>query len=520
MKSAKGRICEGCGVRMPFGVSRRRKDDKLVCDGCINDRPGMPRSQVTRQGAHRTAGAFDEVTSVQGVSVVGRVGAFPLKRGNCFVLELFTPGEQRLVVAMLDLTTPIGQLDWSPGGKIGQLFVEPRFRRDGVASALLAAARQLDPSVHHSPYLTDDGAAFSQAVASMNPNALVRQAILKQAEFPPKKKDDSSKSDGGDKGSAGGAAPPPPPAGHPAGPHMMQQGMGPNMGMHPGMMGMPMGMPGMMPGMPGMGAQPPGTMQQFAPDQKSDLIVRVCPFCGSGHLIGRSDGSIECGYDNTVFTVTVMPSHPFQPLVNPDGSPFSMPEDPNADPHPQIGTASPASTPGDGPADALAGETPAGQAPAGQSPSAPVPPGVPPAAPGAPGATSQPGAPGGGPLDHAFEQAVAEAEGGAPGVPEDQGDSDDPQAADHDKDAPDAKKGDEDDDNKPPWLQKKKSALFGWDPNDPEDAEPYVNDFRVHNCASVLKQATRAPEYLTASGEYLGEDAYVAYLRDRVLPHA
>lgn len=344
----RGRVCDRCGVKMPFGVSRRRVDDKLVCDGCINDRPGMPRSQVIRQGV------------------------------------------------------------------------------------------QVDQM------------------------SLVRKAVLtKQAEFPPKKKSD----DGGDSAPPSHGAPPPPhhdPAGPPAGPHMMQQGMGPNMD--------PMGM--------GQPQAQQGQMQQFAPDQKSDLIVRVCPFCGSGHLIGRSDGSIECGYDNNVFTVTVMPSHPFQPLVNPDGSPFSMPQDPNADPHPQIGTADPASTPGEGPADLLAGDTPEGQAPTemAQARDSDTPIVGAPSAPGAPEAP-QPGASGATPLDVTFEKVMAEVEGKAPGAPEDAKAVPDSgsQPKPDDKDDKDDKDGK----NQPPWMKKK--------------------------------------TYRTTKGAELTEDAYVAHLR-RMLP--
>ena len=334
-----GRVCEGCGVRVPFGVKRHRVDGKLVCDGCRNGRPGMPRSQVNRQGAKET-----------------------------------TMDQQR------------------------------------VAN------------------------------------------LVMQAEFPPKKDD-------------GGSSKPPPPK---------ASGMPGQPPSHPGMPPMPhpmdpmgMGM-GMMPGQPQQPAQP---ATPFAPDQQSDMVVRVCPFCGSGHLTGQSDGSIKCGYDDTVFTVTVMPSHPFQPLVNPDGSPFKMPQDPDADPNPQVGQASPEDTPGEGPADPNA-PTPPGQAP-NNTPPLPPTPGAPDGAPGA----SAPGAPAGA-LDLAFEQVVAEAEGQALPVPQDQAAAQatvPPQGGDEAGD---------DGKDLPPWMKdkKKKSAMF-----------------------------------ITASGVALDEDAYVEYLRATVL---
>lgn len=424
------RSCESCGSKMPFGVRRQKVEGQLVCDGCLNGRPGMPRTQITR----RTAGVFDAVTSVQGQSVESLVGAFPLKHGNCYVLELAPTAGHRRVVAMLNGTVVMGQLDWDPDGKIGQLYVEPRFRRAGVATALLAAARQLDPSVHHSPYLTDDGAAFSQAVAMKNTLLSSRVARLVVAEFPPPKDDPSSDVPPND-----GTDPAPDPAAAPA----------------PGAPPAPGGDPMAQPGQPAQPSTP------FAPDQQSDMVVRVCPFCGSGHLIGQSDGSIKCGYDDTVFTITVMPSHPFQPLVNPDGSPFEMPKDPDADPSPQVGQASPEVTPGAGPAD-LTAPTPPGQAPT-EPPQGGAPAG------GDPGAAS-PVPPAGSDFDAAFAQVMAEAGAMAAPVPED--------AA-----APVA----EDDEKKkstPPWM----------------------------------KKSSQESLYVTASGERLYENAYIRHLRETVLP--
>lgn len=341
------RTCEGCGNKMPFGVKRHRIDGRLVCDGCRNGRPGMPRSQVNRQGAKETP---------------------------------------------------------------------------------------------------------------MNLSAQRVASLVMQAEFPPKKKDD------------GGSSKPPPPkaSGMPGQPPAPHPGMPPMPGHPMDPMGMGMGM--------GMGMQPPAQpATPFAPDQQSDMVVRVCPFCGSGHLTGQSDGSIKCGYDDTVFTITVMPSHPFQPLVNPDGSPFKMPKDPDADPNPQVGQASPEGTPGEGPAD------PNAPTPPGQAPNSPLPPapGAPTGAPGAPA----PGAPAGD-IDTAFAAVVAEAEGQALPVPQDQAAQAIPGTV---PGAAPPQAGDEaGDDGKdlPPWMKdkKKKSAMF-----------------------------------ITASGVALDEDAYVEYLRQTVL---
>lgn len=453
------RTCEQCGTKVPFGVKRRRVGDKLVCDGCLNGRPGMPRTQITR----RTAGVFDAITSVQGQSIESRVGAFPLKKGHCYVLELAPLAGQRMVVAMLTDTVVMGQLDWGPDGKIGQLYVEPRFRRAGVATALLAAARQLDPSVHHSSYLTDDGAAFSQAVAMKNPLLSRRVTRHVLAEFPPKK-DDS------------GSAPPPKAKGMPGQPPAMPPAGMPPMGMDPMD---PMGM-----GQPSQPQQP-----QFAPDQQSDLVVRVCPFCGSGHLIGASDGSISCGYCDADFTITVMPSHPFQPLVNPkDGSPFTMPTDPDADPNPQIGTAAPENSPGEGPAD------PTAQTPAGQPD---ISPSLPPSDPGdddllRQGDPSSPGA-----LDAAFEQVVSGAAAMAAPVPED---------AAKPGQAPTPIPG------APPQLDG--DAAPDEDGVDDEDDE---DDEKKKSAPPWAKKSSAESRFVTAAGTMLDEDAYVDHLRRTVL---
>ena len=329
------RTCDGCGVKIPFGISRRKMDGKMVCDGCLNGRPGMPRSQVTRSAV---------------------TAAFPPKKD------------------------------------------------EGPAKPAKATGIPGEP-----PSFTHPGAP--------------------------------------------GAAPAQP--GAPAAPGMPPQ---PGMAMAP-------------PAPP-----PPPPVTPFAPDQQSDLVVRVCPMDGSGNLTGQSDGSIKCGYCDTVFTITIHPSHPFQPMVNPDGSPFQMPRDPQADPQAQIGQASPENTPGAGPVD------PTLQTPTGQAPSEPGQP-----APGAPagsnpGSLPAPGAPAGD-LDQAFEAVMAEAEGQAPQVPQDQVAPGTVPPVQPQAQQP-ATAEDGEGKNLPPWMKnkKKKSSMF-----------------------------------ITASGVALSEDDYVEHLRTTVL---
>jgi hypothetical protein len=40
----------------------------------------------------------------------------------------------------------------------------------------------------------------------------------------------------------------------------------------------------------------------------NSVNILHCPFCGSGAVIGRSDGTVECGYCTSVFTVQVQPA--------------------------------------------------------------------------------------------------------------------------------------------------------------------------------------------------------------------
>ena len=49
-----------------------------------------------------------------------------------------------------------------------------------------------------------------------------------------------------------------------------------------------------------------------------------CPFCGSGAVVGGSDGSVSCDYCHSVFTVQVQPAHPNMPQTI-NGQPMPPP---------------------------------------------------------------------------------------------------------------------------------------------------------------------------------------------------
>lgn len=120
-----------------------------------------------------------------------------------------------------------------------------------------------------------------------------------------------------------------------------------------------------------------------AHDSGDNAIINHCPFCGSGGVVGRSDGTASCEFCHSAFTVQVQPAHPFMPQTV-DGQPMNPPDMP-------AGQESEIS----GPQDLTVKETsddvaadPLGDA----DPSAPPPSGR----PGAPSAEEDPKKPGGG----------------------------------------------------------------------------------------------------------------------------
>lgn len=63
-----------------------------------------------------------------------------------------------------------------------------------------------------------------------------------------------------------------------------------------------------------------------AHDSGDGQTIYHCPFCGSGSVIGRSDGTVECEYCENCFTVQVQPQFPNMPQTNPvTGEPLPQP---------------------------------------------------------------------------------------------------------------------------------------------------------------------------------------------------
>lgn len=66
------------------------------------------------------------------------------------------------------------------------------------------------------------------------------------------------------------------------------------------------------------------SMQTVAHDSGDGATIFHCPFCGAGQVTGRSDGTAECGFCHTVFTVQVQPEFPAMPQTI-DGHSIQMP---------------------------------------------------------------------------------------------------------------------------------------------------------------------------------------------------
>lgn len=67
------------------------------------------------------------------------------------------------------------------------------------------------------------------------------------------------------------------------------------------------------------------TLPQVLAHQSGDgITIAHCPFCGSGQVIGRSDGNTECSFCNQAFMVRVQPMFSAFPQMI-DGMPVDIP---------------------------------------------------------------------------------------------------------------------------------------------------------------------------------------------------
>lgn len=118
----------------------------------------------------------------------------------------------------------------------------------------------------------------------------------------------------------------------------------------------------------------PGVGHRTAHDPGDPLVTSHCPFCGSGQVVGRSDGTISCDFCGQAYIVRVQPAFPGMPQmpmgpgaasdVGPDGGlmdpsmigPDGMPADEEGGPPPADATEDPAEGEEGGPPDEDGGE--------------------------------------------------------------------------------------------------------------------------------------------------------------------
>ena len=95
-------------------------------------------------------------------------------------------------------------------------------------------------------------------------------------------------------------------------------------------------------------AADPTAAQPAAQPQAQEQTLHHCPYCGSGNVTGRSDGTVECGFCQSIFKVFAQPTHPYMPQTI-NGQPFEVPGSPRRSDDPVPTAGGPVPEPGAGP---------------------------------------------------------------------------------------------------------------------------------------------------------------------------
>jgi len=117
----------------------------------------------------------------------------------------------------------------------------------------------------------------------------------------------------------------------------------------------------------------PGVGRRLAHDPGDPLVTSHCPFCGSGQVVGRSDGTIGCDFCGQNYIVRVQPAFPGMPQMpmGPGAPSDTGPDGGLLDP----GMVGPDGMPADGggppPGDAMPEDGPEGVPPEGDGADAP-----------------------------------------------------------------------------------------------------------------------------------------------------
>lgn len=131
-------------------------------------REGLPSNALRRVASLVTEAARPEGTTQSKTVTIGDDEIV-----LCYVPKMVS-GESAIWAGMVTVSGrehEVGYLTWS-GTTIGGVYVAEFLRRQGVATAMLAYAREFQPGLKHSTTLLPDGRAWSQAVASLQTEAM------------------------------------------------------------------------------------------------------------------------------------------------------------------------------------------------------------------------------------------------------------------------------------------------------------------------------------------------------------
>jgi hypothetical protein len=114
--------------------------------------------------------------------------------------------------------------------------------------------------------------------------------------------------------------------------------------------------------------RPRGVGRRTAHDPGDPLVTSHCPFCGSGQVVGRSDGTISCDFCGQSYIVRVQPAFPGMPqMPMGPGAPSDVgPDGGLLDPGMVGADGMPADGEGPPPGDAAAEGGPEGSPPGGE----------------------------------------------------------------------------------------------------------------------------------------------------------
>lgn len=148
--------CPHCGETQPGRGYRDETNTRELAEAhamwCYD--LGWDDQPVIKEASLQTEAASGEWQSIPGLTFMHRGRQMIARSPECD-----------------EVSELAGKVFWYRDGEIGYVVVNKRYRRMGLATELLRRAREIEPNIHHSDKLTDDGRAWSQAVSSLRVTA-------------------------------------------------------------------------------------------------------------------------------------------------------------------------------------------------------------------------------------------------------------------------------------------------------------------------------------------------------------